>query len=205
MAVRAAFVAAYMVLPVQYNVRARLGEPYPALFMPGFGGAGSNLREGHVAVRREFVVTGRDQRRHAFMQLEFMDFQPSGHHSAVTSYVFPVPNVPVDEPKPPRSNTDEPVPWRHRVFPSLGRGRRDRGTERWRRRRTRWLFDRAAALGVRRPVSVEVVWHEERLHADGSGTVVHSSREIARRSYEPAPDGSRMSQVRPDSTAEPAP
>jgi len=167
---RGLFAAVIAILPVQYYVEHRIGEPYPSLIMPSF--AGDNTANGRIQVQSADIELHLcDRRCFALRPDRCFDILPHSHVAAVMQRMFgPVAYHP------------HPIPhWKKwivryvspgygkRILLAQGRSPIDESTR-------QWLSNRIAREYGDKPAIFRVLWYE---HAyDVTGYSVQGSRRL---------------------------
>lgn len=86
--VRLLFAALILWQPLQYFVRARYGEPYPALILPSFSGTLQD-REGNIRFRDvKCKVFFQDGGVSWLSSYDLLSQAPSSHHGAIMNHMF---------------------------------------------------------------------------------------------------------------------
>lgn len=157
--VRCLFVTAAAACAFQYFIADRVGEPYPALFLPSFSGTGG-CSEGQVHVRRvEVVLVCSDGEEIAMHLREFLSEYDDSLHDAIANHCFS-----------PRKGTAAPTVSQGRLraalyalFPGL---KHDNHTDAA-QSLSCWIKNRVRVLAPdRRICSVEFRWHDDILALD---------------------------------------
>src|SRR5690606_15142625 len=100
---RGLFLASLLVLPVQDRVMSVVGEPYPALMLPGFGTVPAESDGSARFEQGAFVAELEDGTQVVYSSGEIFDAMPLGHRVPVMSHFHPRSFEPVDESSPSRS------------------------------------------------------------------------------------------------------
>jgi hypothetical protein len=152
--VRITFVAAIVLLIVQYDLYYRVGEPYPAIIMPGFAGGGGSDGLAVEHVRCEAVLYCTDGSQVPVSSNRLLEhILPSHRRFACTVFRS------IDEENETRSGL------KYRVFPYLDQAQFERSPDSLRA----WLADRADEMAPGKQVdSVEFSWYRETLSDDSS-------------------------------------
>ena len=168
---RLAFATVLAILPVQYFVEHRLGEPYPSLIMPSFSGdrtTNGQVQTQSAAIEIQFC----DTKNLTILPNQFFDTLPSSHVMPVMGWMFG-----------PRTPKKAPISrWKRWVirYISPGYGQRviraqsanfiDRSTR-------QWLSERIKAKYGSQPETFRVFWYIDRY--DLSGSFPKQSRRLA--------------------------
>jgi hypothetical protein len=156
--VRCLFAALLISCVFQYAVVQVLGEPYPAILMPGFPGSGG-YQNGAVKTKRlEAVFIPAQGEPVTFSQRELLsEFPDSLHNTIAESFLTPLPED-QDFEETPSTRTGI----RYRLFPGLEAGHVDRTSAANIASLTSWLQDRAHRLLPGQSVAkVEIRWFED--------------------------------------------
>ena len=157
--IRLVFIAIAIVCgALQYDLVNRLGEPYPALTMPGFHGTGG-YRDGKVQVRRlEALFVTVDGEAITFTQRELLSDFPDSHHGNIAgSFLSPLPERATLSPAPSSRRG-----FRYRIFPGMNAGRIERTTADNITSLHAWIQMRAHILVPNRWIErVEFQWYED--------------------------------------------
>lgn len=158
MPIRLVFIAVAIACALQYDLVNRLGEPYPALTMPGFPEAGG-YHDGKVQVRRlEAVFVTTDGEAISFTQRDLLSDFPDSHHGTIArSFLSPLPERATLSPAPSSRRG-----FRYRIFPGMEAGRIDRTNADNITSLRAWIQMRAHILVPNRWIErVELQWYED--------------------------------------------
>lgn len=164
---RLAFAAVLAILPLQYYVKHRFGEPYPSLLMPGFEGAGA--KNGTLQTEStDIVVQFCDGKSVTVIPDQFFRALPSSHIQSVMDWMFG-----------PRTPNPVPIPrwkdWAIRYI-SPGYGRRllrAQGMSPIDTPTRQWLYKKITVEYGRRPAMLRVLWYTDSYDLIGS-SVTHT-------------------------------
>jgi hypothetical protein len=170
--VRCAFAAIMICCVLQYAVVQVLGEPYPAIIMPGFPGS-AGYDDGAVNIKRlEAVFISTQGAPVTFSQRELLaEFPDSLHNTIAQSFLTPLPK---DQDFTVSASTRTGI--RYQLFPGLEAGHVDRTSAANITSLTSWLNAQARRLVPGRIVAkVEIRWYEDRYqNRNGALTVDRS-------------------------------
>lgn len=105
MLARASFAGIILIVPIQYYIAKRIGEPYPSLILPSF--AGDNTHNGKFETRTADVyVSFCDGTERVVTPNELLNGMPGSHINSVMDWVFG-----------PRMPRPHPIPsWKKVIF-----------------------------------------------------------------------------------------
>ena len=149
------FLAVLGLCVVQVDLLYRVGEPYPALLMPGFRGSGGAQGGYAISDRAEAIFVLRDGGTARFTMPELFAQFPISHYGDLQTHLAPYDEqAPID-----RSGL------RYRVFPGLHAGKLDRAQPTNRESLRQWMKQRASELLPEAEVErLEVVWYRDTHH-----------------------------------------
>jgi hypothetical protein len=161
MAIRLVFIAVAIASAIQYGIVNRLGEPYPALMMPGFSGTGG-YQDGQVQTRRlEAVFVTAEGEAIAFTQRDLLSDFPDDYHDTIArSFLSPLPDGATS------SSALSSRPGRrrlqYRIFPGMQAGRLNRTSADNIGSLRVWILRRAHTLVPGRNIDrVEFRWYRD--------------------------------------------
>lgn len=134
-----------------------VGEPYPALMLPGFGTVPAESDGSARFEQGAFVAELEDGTQVVYSSGEIFDAMPLGHRVPVMSHFHPRSFEPVDESSPSRSRA-----LRRRLLPLFWPSPSSPEALAARGARADWVFGRVEALAGRRAERVVVRWTMER-------------------------------------------
>lgn len=163
-AVRLTFALVALLFPIQYLIAKRLAEPYPAIMMPGFGGARTDSSGAYVLGKADLVVTFRDGTRDSASLRTVFARAPSSQFWPVAEGILR-----------PRLAPAAPAPGRRRSLARFLPGLQQFKDHRWywagiAPETSHWLEHRLLELFPRRvPASATVRWFTDTVRPSGGG------------------------------------
>ncbi len=144
---RTVFAALLLLLAVQGYIVSDVGEPYPAVWAPGFPGGKAST----TYVKPSITFVYRDGAQHTISQDQLLEQFPNSHHAALMTFFRPL-------------SDDAPPATRklYLLFPGYRKGHRERRTNRphaW-----RWFDAQSQRLFDRNDLeSIHVDWNVHRM------------------------------------------